>query len=71
MKSDDDPLNQNMIHQSTDQVDPIKLLRELHASGNTLSKEVADAYLKEVYEDRKNCRDPWEDFYKKHSLDPY
>jgi hypothetical protein len=38
------------------QPDPIKMLASLHASGAGLSKKVGDAYLKEVYEDRKKWR---------------
>lgn len=41
---------------STLQPDPIEMLAELHRAGKGLSPEVADAYIKEVYEDRKKWR---------------
>jgi len=36
--------------------DPVALLKELHAAGQGLDAEVADAYLTEVREDRRNWR---------------
>ena len=38
------------------QPDPIKMLASLHTAGAGLSKKASDAYLKEVYEDRKKWR---------------
>ncbi|MFI0347344.1 MAG: hypothetical protein ACH346_01045 [Chthoniobacterales bacterium] len=35
---------------------PLELLEALRDSGDLLPKKVADAYLKEIYEDRKNWR---------------
>ena len=37
--------------------DPIALLEELHTTGQGLAPEVAEAYLTEVREDRKEWRD--------------
>lgn len=34
--------------------DPVKLLMALHESGHGLSREIADAYVEEVYESRKD-----------------
>jgi len=36
--------------------DPIALLRRLHEMGGGLDRKKADAYLAEVYEDRKHWR---------------
>ena len=36
--------------------DPIALLRQLHEKGGGLDRKKADAYLAEVYEDRKHWR---------------
>jgi Ribbon-helix-helix protein, copG family len=36
--------------------DPAAMLRELFASGGGLDPETADAYIAEVYEDRKHWR---------------
>jgi len=38
------------------QPDPVEMLSALHRAGKGLSAEVANAYLKEVYEDRKKWR---------------
>ena len=38
------------------QPDPIEMLASLHHSDRGLSREVADAYVKEVYEGRKEWR---------------
>ena len=36
--------------------DPVKMLAQLHASGGGISKKEGNAYLKEVYEGRKEWR---------------
>jgi hypothetical protein len=36
--------------------DPIELLRKLHENGGGLDQKKADAYLEEVFEDRKHWR---------------
>ena len=36
--------------------DPVAMLRRLHEKGGGLDSQKADAYLAEVYEDRKYCR---------------
>ncbi|MBX9577403.1 MAG: hypothetical protein K2W97_02875 [Chthoniobacterales bacterium] len=38
------------------QPDPIKMLASLHQSGHGLSRELADAYVEEVYQGRKEWR---------------
>ena len=36
--------------------DPVAMLKALHATGQGLSRETADAYLSQVYADRKHWR---------------
>jgi predicted transcriptional regulator len=38
------------------QPDPIEMLASLHHSGRGLSREIADAYVEEVYEGRREWR---------------
>lgn len=38
-------------------LNPIEMLRQLHERGGGLKREQAEAYLAEVYEDRKRWRD--------------
>jgi hypothetical protein len=40
----------------TTKPDPVAMLKALHAGGDGLSRAKADAYLAEVYEDRKHWR---------------
>mgnify|MGYP001599399112 CR=1 FL=1 len=49
-------LSQAENQPSTEKPDPIAMLKALHASGQGLSREKADAYIAEVYEDRKHWR---------------
>lgn len=50
-------LSQAEAESSIVETDPVQRLRAFHASGNALSKKVADAYVKKVYADRKHWRD--------------
>ena len=36
--------------------DPVEMLASLHETGHGLSREGANAYIKEVYENRKNAK---------------
>lgn len=38
------------------QPDPVNMLKTLHTSGRGLPKKIGNAYLKEIYEDRKKWR---------------
>ena len=38
---------------------PVEMLRELHNSGQSLDPEKAEAYLAQVYQDRKHWRGGW------------
>lgn len=41
---------------SSDSLDPVAMLTALHTSGKGLSKKAGNAYLREVYEERKAWR---------------
>jgi hypothetical protein len=46
------------VAQAEDQKpNPVEMLRQLHDSGRSLDPEKAEAYLAQVYEDRKHWRD--------------